>query len=108
MSSYNICLRNALNASFHNSIFTLTTYTKYAIRRFHTIELIFLKLSYINVPPLQNAFQLTFLVVPQPHLMQIILRFKVAYYANENPLKKSEKIAYVYQRLMYPIIIKKN
>ncbi len=29
--------------------------------------------------------------------------FKVDYYANENPLKNSEKIAYVGQRLMYPI-----
>ncbi len=34
-------------------------------------------------------------------------RFKVEYYANENPLKHSEKIAYVGQRLMYPIM-KKN
>ncbi len=31
---------------------------------------------------------------------------KVEYHANENPLKKSEKIAYVDQRLMYPIIKK--
>ncbi len=31
------------------------------------------------------------------------LYFKVEYHANENPLKYSEKIAYVGQRLMYPI-----
>ncbi len=30
--------------------------------------------------------------------------FKVEYHANENPLKSPEKIAYVGQRLMYPII----
>ncbi len=35
------------------------------------------------------------------------LTVKVEYHANENPLKYSEKIAYVGQRLMYPII-KKN
>ncbi len=34
-------------------------------------------------------------------------QLKVEYHANENPLKDSEKIAYVGQRLMYPIIIKK-
>ncbi len=34
--------------------------------------------------------------------------FKVEYHANENPLNNSEKIAYVSQRLMYPIIIKNN
>ncbi len=45
------------------------------------------------------------------HLLQIILLnfektgdLKVEYHANENPLKKSEKIAYVGQRLMYPLI----
>ncbi len=32
---------------------------------------------------------------------------KVEYHANENPLKQWEKIAYVGQRLMYPIIKKK-
>ncbi len=32
---------------------------------------------------------------------------KVEYHANENPLKYSEKIAYVGQRLMYPIIKKR-
>ncbi len=31
---------------------------------------------------------------------------KVEYHANENSLKNSEKIAYVGQRLMYPIIKK--
>ncbi len=31
---------------------------------------------------------------------------KVEYHANENPLKHSEKLAYVGQRLMYPIIKK--
>ncbi len=31
---------------------------------------------------------------------------KVENHANENPLKNSEKIAYVGQRLMYPIIKK--
>ncbi len=31
---------------------------------------------------------------------------KVEYHANENPLNNSEKIAYVGQRLMYPIINK--
>ncbi len=31
------------------------------------------------------------------------LYFKVEYHANENPLKYSEKIVYVGQRLMYPI-----
>ncbi len=34
--------------------------------------------------------------------------FKVEYHANENPLKKSEKIAYIGQRLMYPIIKNNN
>ncbi len=35
--------------------------------------------------------------------------FKGEYHSNENPLKYSEKIAYVGQRLIYPIIkIKKN
>ncbi len=29
--------------------------------------------------------------------------FKVEYHANENPVENSEKIAYVGQRLMYPI-----
>ncbi len=33
--------------------------------------------------------------------------FKVKYHANENTLKNSEKIGYVGQRLMYPIIKKK-
>ncbi len=33
---------------------------------------------------------------------------KVEYHANENPLKHSEKIAYVGQRLMYPIIKKQK
>ncbi len=32
---------------------------------------------------------------------------KVEYHANENPLKKSKKIAYVGQRLMY-LIMKQN
>ncbi len=32
--------------------------------------------------------------------------FKVEYHANENPLKYSEKIAYISQMLMYPIITK--
>ncbi len=36
-----------------------------------------------------------------------MISFKVEYFANENQLKHSEKIAYVGQRLMYPII-KKN
>ncbi len=31
---------------------------------------------------------------------------KVEYHANENPLKNSEKIAFVGQRLMYPIFKK--
>ncbi len=31
---------------------------------------------------------------------------KAKYHANENPLKNSETIAYVDQRLMYPIIKK--
>ncbi len=30
--------------------------------------------------------------------------FKVQYHANENPLQNSETIAYVDQKLMYPII----
>ncbi len=33
--------------------------------------------------------------------------FKIEYHANENPLKHSEKIAYVGQRLMYPTMKKK-
>ncbi len=33
--------------------------------------------------------------------------FKVEYHGNENPLKKSEKIAYVGQRVMYPTIQQK-
>ncbi len=33
-------------------------------------------------------------------------RVKVEYHANENPLNNSEKIEYVGQRLMYPIIKK--
>ncbi len=32
------------------------------------------------------------------------LSFKVEYHANDSPFKNSEKIAYVGQRLMYPII----
>ncbi len=32
--------------------------------------------------------------------------FKVEYHANQNPLKISEKIAYVDQQLMYPMIKK--
>ncbi len=36
----------------------------------------------------------------------IFVYFKVEYHANENPLKKSEKIAYLGQRLMYPMIKK--
>ncbi len=36
------------------------------------------------------------------------MSFKVEYHANENTLKNSEKIAYVGQRLMYPIIKKKS
>ncbi len=36
----------------------------------------------------------------------MIYDFKVEYDATENPLKNSEKIAYVGQRLMYPIIKK--
>ncbi len=35
-----------------------------------------------------------------------VLTFKVEYHDNENPLIKSEKIAYVGQRLMYPVIKK--
>ncbi len=38
--------------------------------------------------------------------MPLTRRFKVEYHANENPLKNSEKIAYVDERLMY-LIIKK-
>ncbi len=34
--------------------------------------------------------------------------FKVEHHANDNSLKISEKMAYVGQRLMYPIIKKKN
>ncbi len=34
------------------------------------------------------------------------IMIKVEYHANENPLKNSEKIAYVGQRLMYPIMKK--
>ncbi len=34
------------------------------------------------------------------------MAINVEYHANENPLKYSEKIAYVGQRLMYPIIKK--
>ncbi len=39
--------------------------------------------------------------------ISIIIYIAVEYHANENPLKNSEKIAYVGQRLMYPIIKKK-
>ncbi len=35
---------------------------------------------------------------------QVNVIIKVEYHANENPLKKLEKIGYVGQRLMYPII----
>ncbi len=41
-----------------------------------------------------------------PMALQVDI-FKVEYHANENPLTKSEKIAYIGQRLLYPII-KKN
>ncbi len=34
-----------------------------------------------------------------------VTNLKVEYHANENPLNNSEKIAYVGQRLMCPIII---
>ncbi len=34
--------------------------------------------------------------------------FKVEYHANENPLKNAKKIAYVGQRVVYPIIKKLN
>ncbi len=33
-----------------------------------------------------------------------MISFKVKYHPNENPLQNSEKITYVSQRLMYPII----
>ncbi len=38
--------------------------------------------------------------------IEFIEMFKDEYHANENPLKNSDKIAYVGQRLMYPIIKK--
>ncbi len=38
----------------------------------------------------------------------MIVHIKVKYHANENPLTNSEKIAYVGQGLMHPIIIKKT
>ncbi len=38
----------------------------------------------------------------------LLLIIKVEYHANENPLKNVKKIAYVGQRLMYPVIKKKK
>ncbi len=40
--------------------------------------------------------------------LHVIRCIKVEYHANANPLKNSGKIAYVGQRLMYPIIKKNN
>ncbi len=43
------------------------------------------------------------------HYEMVIIKtvvFKVEYDANENPLKHSEKIVYIGQRLIYPIIKK--
>ncbi len=42
------------------------------------------------------------------HLICLNTRVKVEYHANENPLKILKKIAYVGQRLMYPIIKREN
>ncbi len=58
----------------------------------------------VNGPKLafdSPPIHLTFLKHRQPI-------FKVEYHATENPLKHSEKIAYIGQRLLYPIIKENN
>ncbi len=40
------------------------------------------------------------------HFLLNLAHLKVEYHSNENPLKHSDKIAYIGQRLMYPIIKK--
>ncbi len=42
------------------------------------------------------------------HFLLNLAHLKVEYHSNENPLKNSDKIAYIGQRLMYPIIKKAN
>ncbi len=65
------------------------------------------KVNLFSMCTLSYYYSLVIGKLASSHMDGISYALKVEYHANENPLKKSEKIAYVSQRLMYPIIKKK-